>query len=173
MLVVPAGARLSCYVQNEVRRSKQDFSFNINALPARAGSPLFRMRVAECGPESPKIFVETLGGREQLAELSTEELWRGSKRPSLAISKAWGQLYGKVQKMEAGKYVVWQGQSPIVIFTGDFQTHSILVLNSSGHTVATTMKTSLGEYQVDMHSHTDAGLVLLVLLAIDKCELAD
>jgi len=173
LLVVPDGTRLACFVQNEVRRKKQDLTFDVSAVPARGGAPLFRMRVAELGPEPSKIFVETLGGREQLAELSTEELWRGAPNPSLAISRPWGLPYGHVQKSDGGEYMVLRSQNTMLIFSGDYKTHNIQVQDTSGHTIATTMQTSPDEYQVHMQARTDAGLIILALLAIDKCELAE
>jgi hypothetical protein len=173
LLVVPDGTRLACFVQNEVRHRKQDLAFDVSAVPARGGAPLFRMRVSEMGPEPSKIFVETLGGREQLAELSTEELWRGTPNPSLAISRPWGLPYGQVQKGDNGEYLMLRSHNTMLVFSGDYKTHNIQVQDTSGHTIATTMQTSPDEYQVHMQARTDAGLVILALLAIDKCELAE
>lgn len=173
LLVVPDGTRLACFIQNEVRRRKQDLAFDVSAVPARGGAPLFRMRVSEMGPEPSRIFVETLGGREQLAELSTEELWRGNPNPSLAISRPWGLPYGQVQKGDNGEYLMLRSQNTMLVFSGDYQSHNIQVQDTSGHTIATTMQTSPDEYQVHMQARTDAGLIILALLAIDKCELAD
>jgi len=170
LLIVPDGTRLACIVQNDVRCRKQELSFDIGAVPARGGVPLFRVRVSELGNEHPGIYVETLSGREQLAVLSTEELWRGVERPALSISRPWGLPYGTIQKGENGEYFVVRGTSTLLIFAGDFASHSIRVMNASENTVATTMRTSPEEYQVHMQARTDAGLIILGLLAIDKCE---
>lgn len=177
LLVVPEGTRLACVVQNDVRRRRQELSFDISAIPTRGGAPLFRMRVSELGKEergsvAPSgIFVETLNGREQLASLSTEEIWSGSVRPSLAISRPWGLPYGMLQKDANGAYLVLRGSTTLLAFSGDFVHHSIEVKNSSGHVIATTSQHSSEEYQVQMQARTDAGLVILSLLAIDKCEM--
>jgi hypothetical protein len=174
LLVVPDGTRLACVVQNDVRRRKQEIAFDISAVPARGGAPLFRMRVSELGRESPGIFVETLGSREQLAFLSTEDLWQGNTtRPKLSISRPWGLPYGEVQKSENGEYVVARGGTTLLVLTGDFASHTAQVLNSNGQQIATTLQTSPEEYQVHMLSRTDAGLVILALLAIDKIEAND
>jgi hypothetical protein len=170
LLVVPDGTRLACVVQNDVRRRKQELSFDICAVPARGGAPLFRMRVSELGQENPGIFVETLGGREQLAFLSTQDLWLGSSRPALSISRPWGLPYGMVQKGDNGEYLVMRGTTTLLVLTGDFQSHTMQVLNATGQVVATTLQTSPEEYQAHMLSRTDAGLVILSLLAIDKFE---
>mmetsp|Transcript_113795 Transcript_113795/g.302420 ORF Transcript_113795/g.302420 Transcript_113795/m.302420 type:complete len:381 (-) Transcript_113795:158-1300(-) len=172
LLVVPDGTRLGCVVQNDVCRMKQELSFDICAVPGRGGAPLFRARVSELSNEGPAIYVETLGGRDQLAYLSTEDLWRSASSPVLGISRPWGLPYGTMQKGENGQYVVVRGQSPLLTFAGDYLSHSIQVMVPSGHTIATTLQTSSEEYQVHMQARTDAGLVILGLLAIDKCEIA-
>jgi len=172
LLVVPDGTRLGCVVQSDVCKMKQELSFDVSAVPARGGAPLFRARVSELGAESPAIYVEMLGGRDQLAFLSTEDLWRDSPNPVLGISRPWGLPYGTMQRGENGEYIVVRGQSPLLTFSGDFAAHSIQVMVPSGHTIATTLQTSPEEYQVNMQARTDAGLVILGLLAIDKCEIA-
>jgi len=172
LLVVPDGTRLGCVVQNDVCRMKQELSFDVSAVPARGGAPLFRARVSELSAEGPAIYVETLGGRDQLAYLSTEDLWRNASLPVLGISRPWGLPYGTMQKGANGEYVVVRGQSPLLTFVGDYLSHSIQVMVPSGHTIATTLQTSPEEYQVHMQARTDAGLVILGLLAIDKCEIA-
>lgn len=171
LLVVPDGTRLGCVVQNDVCRQRQELSFDVSAVSGRGGAPLFRARVSELGQDGPAIFIETLGGRDQLAYLSTEDLWRKSKCPVMGISRPWGLPYGTMQKGENGEYVVVRGQSPLLTFAGDYGSHSIKVMVPSGHTIATTLQTSPEEYQVHMQARTDAGLVILGLLAIDKCEL--
>jgi hypothetical protein len=172
LLIVPDGTRLACIVQNDLRCRKQELCFDIGAVPARGGAPLFRVRVSELSTEAPGIYVETLSGREQLAVLSTEELWRGTERPSLSISRPWGLPYGTIQKGENGEYYVMRGTSTLLVIAGDFENHSIRVRNSSDNTVATVMQASPEEYQVHMQARTDAGLIILGLLAIDKCEIA-
>jgi len=170
LLIVPDGTRLACIVQNDVRHKRQELSFDIVAMPTRSGTPLFRVRVSELGGETEAgIFVETLSGSEQLAFLSTEEVWKGVQNPVLTISRPWGLPYGTIQKVEDGTYQVLRGKTPLLVFRGNFQTHNIQVRSPRG-TVAQTEGTMLDEYQVRMQALTDAGLVILGLLAIDKCE---
>jgi len=171
LLIVPEGTRLACVVQNDVCRKKQDLSFNIRGMQSRGGAALFQMRVSEHGSLSPGIYVETLGGKEQLAFLSTEDLWQGSARPVLSISRPWGEVYGSIQKSESGEYVVQRGKSGVMwVFSGDFLRHSVQVVTTSGHAVASVCPGSSEEYQVYGQACTDAGLLILGLLAIDKCE---
>lgn len=170
LLVVPNGTRLGCVVQNDVCRIKQELSFDVCAVPSRGGSALFRARVSELNTDSPGIYIETLGGKDQLAYLSTEDLWRSAPSPVLGISRPLGLPYGTMEKRENGDYIIVRGQTPLLTFAGDYYSHSIRVMVPNGHTIATTAQTSAEEYQVHMQARTDAGLVILGLLAIDKCE---
>jgi len=169
LLIVPDGTRLACIVQNDVRHKRQELSFDVVALPTRSGAPLFTVRISELGRETPGVYVETLSGREQLAFLSTEEVWKGVPNPVCTISRPWGLPYGTIQKSEDGAYHVNRGKTALLVFSGDFQNHKIQVRNSRG-VVAQTESTSPEEYQVRIQARTDAGLVILGLLAIDKCE---
>jgi len=169
LLIVPDGTRLACIVQNDVRHKRQELSFDVVSMPGRGGAPLFRVRVSELGGESPGIYVETLSGREQLAFLSTEDVFKGIANPVLTISRPWGLPYGSIQKMEDGTYHVLRGKSTLLVFSGNFHSHDTQVRSSRG-VVAQVEGTSPEEYQVRMQARTDAGLVILGLLAIDKFE---
>lgn len=169
-LIVPDGTRLACVVQNDVCRRRQELSFHISAVAERGGKPLFLVRVSEISSEPYGIYIETLGGMEQFAFLSTEDLWKGSERPVFSISRPWGLPYGTIQRGDNGEYAMLRGTAKLLFFTGDFANHDIQVLNSSGHAVAQTSPLSDEEYQLRMQPRTDAGLVILGLLAIDKME---
>lgn len=170
LLIVPEGTRLACVVQNDVCRKRQDLSFNVRGMQSRGGAALFQMRVSEHGGSGQGIYVETLGGKEQLAFLSTEDLWRGAPRPLLSILQPWGEAYGSIQKAESGEYVVRREQAEMWVFSGDFAKHSVQVVSTGGEPVASVCPGSPEEYQVFVHARIDAGLLVLGLLAIDKCE---
>lgn len=177
LLVVPDGTRLACVVQDDVRRRRQELSFDIAAVPQRGGTPLFRARLSELmsprlgSDTTPGIFAETLGGREQLAFLSTEPIWRGDKRPAFEITRPFGERYGVLEKNDNGSYCAYSSKGDLLlVFSGDFRSHNIQV-TQSGSVVAAIMQSSPEEYHVHVQARTDAGLVILALLAIDKCEI--
>jgi hypothetical protein len=175
-LIVPDGTRLKCVLQEAVCRRRQELTFNINGIAAHGGAPLFQIRVVEravtagnCG-----IFVETLGGKEQFAFLSTQEMWadEGDLTPKFGIMRPGGLPYASMQKSPQGEYVVRCGQENMMTFSGDFLTHDIQVRGALGQTVGLVGNSSGGEYEVQVNPRSDAGLVVLGLLAIDKCERA-
>lgn len=168
LLLVPEGTRLNCVVENDMCRRKQEMAFNIRGV---GGAHLFQVRVAELGNATPGIFVETLGGEALLAFLSTEEIWRSVPRPALSIFWPSGVHYGTMQKSEEGDYIIQQNGMVVLVFTGDFVSHTMRVKSGTGRTVASVTQDSPEEYQVVVHKCNDAGLVILGVLAIDKCEL--
>lgn len=171
LLVVPDRTRLACIVQTDVCCRKQELSFDIRAPSAREGAPLFRIRVSELGQEGIGIYVETLSGREQLAFLSTEALWMGKQHPIMAISRPMERPYGNIEKGANGEYLVSASNGErLLTFVGDFRNHNIQVMSPTGTVVAATSQTSPEEYQAHIQARTDAGLLILGLLAIDKCE---
>jgi hypothetical protein len=171
LLVVPDRTRLACIVQTDVCCRKQELSFDIRAPSAREGAPLFRIRVSELGQEGIGIYVETLSGREQLAFLSTEALWMGQQHPIMAISRPMERPYGNIEKGENGEYLVSASNGErLLTFVGDFHNHNIQAMSPTGTVVAATSQTSPEEYQAHIQARTDAGLLILGLLAIDKCE---
>lgn len=175
-LVVPDNRRLACIVQAVAGRQKQDTIFDV--VSAReAQVPLFRIKIAELRDDSPAIYIETLGGKETLACLSTKELWSGaSDNPVLAIHRPWGAQYATIQKNDAGDYIVYAGRHgqrsgpPLLVLSGDIRTHSVKVSNASNRVVGQTEEASPGSYQVTVWARVDVGLVLLGLLAMAKCE---
>merc|ERR1719361_1299566 len=92
-LRVPEGMGLACVVPNICCGKRQELTFNVDGVQ---GGPLFQVRISEFSKYEAGIHLETLQGWEQLAFLSTEELWLGSITPKLAIYKN-GGAYGSVQ----------------------------------------------------------------------------
>jgi len=172
LLVVPVNTRLACVVQNLCHNRQQDLTFDVRGLLSRGGLPLFQIRVAEVGAPVPGIHLETLNDRVQLAFLSTAELWLGGDRPRMNFFRASGVPFGSFQKAENGWYRVMYADEEILWFTGSFSEHQIQVIDRDGVTVATVSQQTSSEYRVYVQARTDAGLVILGLLAIDKCEQA-
>jgi len=168
LLQVPENTRLNCIVENDMCKRRQDMAFNVRGV---GGAHLFQVRVAELGSNTPGIFVETLGGEALLAFLSTEEIWHGVSRPTLSIFWPSGVHYGTMQKSEEGEYIVQQNGAVMLVYAGDFASHSVRIKNGAGRTVGTISQDSQEEYQVVVHTLNDAGLVILGALAIDKCEM--
>merc|ERR1719428_708378 len=92
--------------------------------------------------------------------------------PVFGIYRNTGSLYGTLQKGDRGEYSVWRAKAEVMTFSGDFQAHDVQVKNSHGRVVANTVLMSQDEYQVHVNAGTDVGLVILSLLAIDKCEIS-
>lgn len=173
LLVVPDSTRLGCVIQNRVCRKRQEICFDVSAVANRGGAPLFRVRISELGlqGDSPNIFVETLLGTNELASVSTEGVFRSeATMPMFVIKGFGGRPFASMQKLISGEYHVFREETLLLTFAGDYKSHSVHVVVPGGHTVATTMQTAPEEYQVHMKARSDAGLVVLGLLLIDKCE---
>jgi hypothetical protein len=188
LLLVPDFTRLNCIVQADVCRRKQELSFNATSC---GGRPLFQLRVSEIVTDNPGIHVETLQGQEQLAFLSTAELWArcegmaassanpGSVIPpvepvfALKIFRPMGVPFGSFRKSRSGEYIVSRGSSDILLFSADADSpnRTIQVFECpTGSIVASVFQDTPGEYQVSVMTRHDAGLVILGVLAIDKLE---
>lgn len=169
VLQVPESTRLNCIVENDMCRRRQEMAFNVRGV---SGAHLFQVRVAETTSKAtPGILLEKLGGEELLAFLSTEEVWQGVARPNLNIFWPNGVHYGTMQKSEEGEYIVQQNGSVVLVYAGDFASHSVKIKSGAGRTVGSISQDSPEEYQVMVHTLNDAGLILLGALAIDKCEM--
>lgn len=170
-LLVPPGTRLDCVVGGHLCRRRQLKTFKVCGL---TGVQLFQVRAEETDSDRPGICMETLE-RERLAFLSTEELWTGASSPQMSIFHAWGNKYGAVRKTEEGAFEVSaQGReedNPVLKYIGDFAGNSYKVVGKGGRTIAVVSPSSEGVKKVVVHSRNDAGLVILGILAIDKCEM--
>lgn len=167
LLLIPAGTRLDCIVERKLCHKRQDMVFSVRGL---SGPELFQVRVAESNSPA-RIHLETLGGRDHLAAVSTEDLWKGGNMlPKLEVLHQGGAQYGFVQKSGAD-YVVQDRTSVLFRFAGDFARHQYEVKNAQEDIVASVTLISDTQYKVIVHSQTDAGLMVLSALAIDKCEI--
>lgn len=174
LLVVPENTRLACVIQNDVCRRTQELTFNISGLSSCGGAPLFQIRVSDQDSANPGVFAESLDGKDMLAFLSTEELWRGdadAARPVLRIARPSGVAYGTMQKTQAGDYCVYRGNVELLRFTGDFVGHKVQVVDPQGRLVAETWQKCPEEYQAHVYALFDASLVIIGFVAIDKCEI--
>lgn len=178
-LVVKEGKRLQCVVRDVLCRQRQDEIFDVQAVPSSGGEPLFRVRVKEIDEDDPGIYIETLGGKDILAFLSTRPLWSGEKKMELSILRPFGLVWGTVQRSAAGEYVVHRagGRGPLLRFSGDVAGHSVKFATGSkilGYTQPAAPQTSPAAYQVTCSSESarvDVALVMLALFAMAKCEI--
>jgi hypothetical protein len=170
-LLVPPSTRLDCVVGGHLCRRRQLKTFKVCGL---TGVQLFQVRAEEKDSDRPGICMETLEC-ERLAFLSTEELWKGASSPQMTIFHAWGNKYGAVRKTEEGAFEVGalgrEEENPVLKYIGDFAGNSYKVVGKSGRTIAVVSPSSEGVKKVVVHSRHDAGLVILGILAIDKCEI--
>lgn len=177
LLVVPVGTRLACVVQNVACRKKQELTFDIRGLLSRGGQPLFQIILSEVHSDYPVIRVETVQerghGRERLAYCTTQELFqRDIPDPRITLYRGSDASYGRLQRLENGDYGIIFQDKCLLRFTGNFQQHDVHVIDAGGATVATVSQMSADEYQVYVSARTDAGLVILGLVGIDKFEIA-
>lgn len=167
LLLIPPETRLDCLVDRKLCRRRQDMVFNVRGI---SGAELFQVRVAESSATA-RIHLETLGGRDHLAAVSTEEIWKAANpSPKLELLHQGGAQFGFVQKSGAD-YVVQDRASVLFRFVGDFARHQYEAKNMQDDTVASVNLISDTQYKVIVHSQTDAGLMVLSALAIDKCEI--
>lgn len=166
-LTMPKGTRLACVVPDHCRRKRQELTFHITT-PKWA--PLLLVRVSECTEGQAVVGLETLQAKEQLAFLSTQELWLGSARPKLAITWPNGDAYGFIQAEPNGDYALRRGDdTPLWTLSGNFPGHRFQVKDAQGHAIGSTQPAEEG-YQILIEAQVDVCLVILTLLAIDKCE---
>ncbi|CAK0888578.1 unnamed protein product [Prorocentrum cordatum] len=126
-----------------------------------------------------------LGGEEEFAFLSTEDVWaaKGARHPEMEITKASstaadgtkvsGAKYATMRKTDASTYIMTRGTGTLMVFSGRLAKHELHVCCATGQTVAKASPGNTeGMYEVVVYTNTDAGLIILGLLAIDKCEVA-
>lgn len=178
-LMVPTSSYLRVVVPELACRRRQDTFINICSVPSLGGSPLFRARVSECEPAAcgaRGVYLETLEGDQQFAWVSTEELWSSPGKPSwspkLTIMRPDGLQFATMKKNNRGDYVIMCGLGILAVFSGDFQAHEAHVVSSQGRLMAQIQRGRQGCYEVTTSPDIDAGLIILGLLAIDKCERA-
>lgn len=183
-VVVPPGKRLVCLVERRLLRAKQDVEFTITSSASRGRASLMRARALELQASAPELRLEQLNG-ELLGSVSTAPLWELGPDDSagevpLGFCNASGELLCILQKRTAARggptYELISASSKALVFrfSGDFQLPSIQVDRGPGKPVATVEPSGEAEggsaYQVTLEASVDAGLVLLGLLAIEKCE---
>jgi hypothetical protein len=173
-LVVPNGTEFVFAVQEVITTDRQDLSFNIVDLK---GTPLSKVVLLESrSAAQPKILLQTMASAP-LASVDTHE-WHQRTREPIAICRANGALFGRIQKEpSSGRYVIrHRAGRKLLTFHGDFHEKAVNVMSSiTGQLVGASEKcvvdfNSASHYQVRVAPNTDAGLVICGLLAIDKLE---
>lgn len=170
LLVVPDKTRLACLVQSDVCTQPQQLTFDILGLRSRGGAPLFRIQIAEIDTDNPQVSLNTLDRNQMLAFMCTGEAFSGVEHPCISIYRSSGELFGTLQKRQEKEYRLTCGDDVLMYFTGNFIEHNIEVRNELQQVAATVDAASLDEYEAHVHAKMDAGLVILGLIAIDKCE---
>mmetsp|Transcript_71323 Transcript_71323/g.185980 ORF Transcript_71323/g.185980 Transcript_71323/m.185980 type:complete len:363 (+) Transcript_71323:78-1166(+) len=176
-LMVPASSNLRVVVPELACRRRQDTLINICSVPSLGGSPLFRARVSEgerAAPGARGIYLETLEGDQQFAWVSTEELWSspGGTAPKLLIMRPDGLQFATMKKNNRGDYVVMCGLDVLAVFSAVSQAREARAVSGQGRLLAQIQRGVQGFCEVTTSPDIDAGLIILGLLAIDKCERA-
>lgn len=179
LLVVPANNRCVCLVSMSATNEKQDVVIPVRGV---GGANLFRIRMNESGAGGPRIQVETVDGNA-LAYVSTEPLWRaggrppppeGARSPGPVLRICWpsGRPFGCLRKAGNRAWAVQVDgrEQDVLSFVGDLRGGSVNVNTLSMQAVASTSHVSGRDYRATVRAHCDAGLVVLALVAIEKCE---
>lgn len=175
-LKVPDTSKLRVVLPQRACRKRQDAILDVCSVSQLGGKPLLRARLAECEPtarEACGIYLEALGGDKHHAFLSTGDLWdpsAGALPPKLFILRPDGQQFATMEKSPGGDYTILCKLGVLATFSGDFLAHQTRVFSNHGWLMAQTEQGSDSTYEVTAFPGVDAGLVLLGLLAIDKCE---
>lgn len=170
-LMVPDTSNLRVLVPDVAHCKRQDTILNITSVPALGVRPLFRARIAENGP-SPGIYLETLDGEQHFAFVSTEEVWDNTAgaTPKMAILRPDRLQFATMKKNQRGDYNVMCGLGTLASFSGDFLANEVQVVSGQGRMMAQAHQGTDGHFEVTTSPSIDAGLIIIGLLAIAKCE---
>jgi len=182
LLVVPANNRCVCLVTMCATNVQQDVVIPVRGI---GGANLFKIRMNESGAGGPRIQVETVDSNV-LAYVSTDPLWRSGvsqpapspregargQGPSLQICWPSGRPFGCLRKAGSKAWAVQLDgrEQDVLTFVGDLRGGTVNVNTLSMQAVASTSHVSLRDYRATVRAHCDAGLVILALVAIEKCE---
>ncbi|CAK0895575.1 unnamed protein product [Prorocentrum cordatum] len=182
LLVVPANNRCVCLVTMCATNVQQDVVIPVRGI---GGANLFKIRMSESGAGGPRIQVETVDSNV-LAYVSTDPLWRSGvsqpapspregargQGPSLQICWPSGRPFGCLRKAGSKAWAVQLDgrEQDVLTFVGDLRGGTVNVNTLSMQAVASTSHVSLRDYRATVRAHCDAGLVILALVAIEKCE---
>lgn len=190
-LVVPTGRLFLFRIPSVVHTGRQSRCFDI--LDPR-GEAVCRVTMDEQGHRSQpaQIRLETKLEGKLLASVNTDDAFTSSssggsgedtgetpelvpeapppppKVRSLGIYKADGTKFASIS-MERGRYVVRRAGEHLLTCYGDFRRHHIQMLDLRGRKAA-VVQPDVDGYTGHVAPDEDAGLVLCVLLAVDKLE---
>jgi hypothetical protein len=177
-LVVPKNCTLQCALPRTVCHRRQNLIVSIKSLAVPVETALFQARLAEGDSaefSGAGIHLEMLGGEEQFAFLSTEDVWasQGARQPEMEITKVSGEKYATMKKTDNATYIMARGMDTLMVFSGRFSKHELQVCCAAGQMLARVIPSSTKTmYEVLVYTNADAGLIILGLLAIDKVEVA-
>mmetsp|Transcript_57662 Transcript_57662/g.134308 ORF Transcript_57662/g.134308 Transcript_57662/m.134308 type:complete len:388 (+) Transcript_57662:124-1287(+) len=175
-LVVPSGKRLKCHVQCGLHRARQNVDFQITSPPNKGQQPLLQVRVKELHEfrGSPRITLQHVGTDEQVAAASTGSLHEHGLSEGnciVNILNPAGETLALIKKESDDTYSLIRSSGNCLTFRGRLRAHNINVMHED-LPVAKVEPVGAGDgaYRVVIEEQVDAGLVLIGLLAIDKCE---
>jgi len=140
-LVVPENCTLQCALPSIVCNRRQNLVVSINSLAVPGETALFQARLAEgdsADVSGVGIHLEMLGGEEEFAFLSTQEVWntQGGRDPEMEIRKASGAQYASIRKTDPATYIMARESGTLMVFSGRFSVHEVQVSSAMGQTVA-------------------------------------
>lgn len=177
---VPENCKFQCvlYIPRVVCHRRQNMTVSINRLSVPGGTALYKAHVAEgdsADTSGAGIHLEMLGGEQEFTFLSTDDVWasQGKRQPEMEITQTSGAKYATIKKIDPATYTMARGTDTLMVFSGRFSRHDVQVRCAKGQTVARVSPSSTeNKYEVVVYTNTNAGLIILGLLAIDKVEVA-
>lgn len=181
LLVVPANNRCVCLVTMCATSQKQDVVVPVRGV---GGADLFKIRMSESGAGGSRIQVETVDSNV-LAYVSTDPLWRtggslptpspreGARSPGERLRICWpsGRPFGCLRNAGNRAWAVQMDgrEQDVLSFVGELRGGNVSVNTLRMQSVASA-ETIGREFRATVRAHCDAGLVMLALVAIEKCE---
>jgi len=90
--------------------------------------------------------------------------------PKIPILRPDRLQFATMKKSQRGDYNVMCGLGTLASFSGDFLANEVQVVSGQGRMMAQAHHGTDGHFEVTTSPSIDAGLIILGLLAIAKCE---
>lgn len=163
MLVVPDGKLFLFRIPAVIHRGRQKHSFDVLDCHGEAVCVVSADEMQADQPTAIRLLTRV--EEKLLAVVFTEQ---EEKQKSFRICKSDGTVFARISEMH-GRYVVRTGNHNLLTCYGDFQNHHIRMLDDNKRKAAVT-KPDVDGYTGSVAAGEDVGLVICVLLAIDKLE---